>query len=58
MKVQIFKYSKTAPLFRGEKLREIVGNYANRNEVNNMIEPAVKDLKAKHGSLVVAILTD
>jgi len=58
MKVQIFKYSPTAPLFRGEKLTEIVGNYANRNEVNNKIEPMVKDLKEKHGSLVVAILTD
>jgi len=37
MKVQIFKYDKEAPLLRGEKLREIVVNYTNRNEVNNKI---------------------
>lgn len=58
MKIQIFKYDKTAPLYRGEMLASLNSNKANRDEVNEQIEPLKTFLMKEHGSLVVAILTN
>jgi hypothetical protein len=58
MKVQIFKYEKEAPLFRGELLASLTSKKANRGEVNAQIEPLKTFLMKEHGTLTIAILTN